>query len=156
MTHQPTAAGDGRTPPPPIILFDGVCNLCSAWVRWIVPRDPHGVFRFASLQSQAARDAILGATGGASAHLPDSIVLLDEQGLHTQSDAVLRIVRRLGLPYALLAATGIVPRVLRDAVYRIVASNRYRWFGRRETCLLPAPGIASRFLDAEEPPPADR
>ena len=154
MTPEATASRDsGDAPATPVVLFDGVCNLCNGWVRWIIPRDPRGVFRFASLQSQAARDALRQGRHDDPAALPDSIVLLDEQGLHVESDAVLRIARRLGLPYSLLAASRIVPRVLRDAVYRTVARNRYRWFGRRESCMLPPPGVASRFLDAVEPPP---
>jgi predicted DCC family thiol-disulfide oxidoreductase YuxK len=152
MTPEPTASRDpGDAPATAVILFDGVCNLCSAWVRWVIPRDPRGVFRFASLQSQAAQDAIARATAGAPAPLPDSIVLLDQEGLHVESDAVLRIVRRLGRPYSLLAAAGIVPRVIRDAVYRTIARHRHRWFGRRDTCMLPSPETASRFLDAGEP-----
>jgi len=134
----------------PVILFDGVCNLCNAWVRWVIRRDPTGVFRFASLQSPAAQDLIRGASDGI-ATLPDSIVLVDEQGVHVESDAVLRVLRRLGLPYSLCWAARVVPPVMRDAAYRTVARHRYRWFGRRDTCMLPSSGVASRFLDAAEP-----
>ncbi len=139
----------------PVILFDGVCNLCNGWVRWVVARDPRGVFRFASLQSQAARDVLRHAGSDAAAPRPDSIVLVDEQGLHVESDAVLRVLSRLGPPYSLLVAARLVPRIVRDVVYRTVARNRYHWFGRRETCMLPSPGMASRFLDADNAPVSD-
>jgi len=149
MTLEPTSPADAA-PATPVVLFDGVCNLCNGWVRWVIDRDPDAVFRFASLQSQAARDAIRrAAAGGTPDSLPDSIVLVDAEGLHTESDAVLRIFGRLGFPYALLGMGRAVPRPVRNAFYRLVATHRYRWFGRRETCAIPTPGIASRFLDTD-------
>ena len=165
------------------MLFDGVCNLCNAAVAWLVERDPDGVFRFASLQSEAARGLLRGGErpdggdpvgseargtkgdgrrdddpgGGASSEpgrggggAPGSVVLVDEEGVHERSDAVLRIARRLGLPWSLLTVGFIVPRFLRDAVYRWVARNRYRWFGRREACMVPGSEVAGRFLDGGE------
>jgi predicted DCC family thiol-disulfide oxidoreductase YuxK len=136
----------------PLILFDGVCNLCNAWVRWVVERDKQGVFRLASLQSEAARRALADARPSVSAaQLPDGVVLMDEDRLYTQSDAALRVARRLGLPYSLLALAILVPRPVRDALYRFVARNRYRWFGRRSVCMTPTPELAARFLDADEP-----
>jgi predicted DCC family thiol-disulfide oxidoreductase YuxK len=122
----------------PVILFDGECNLCHASVNWVIAHDPQAIFRFASLQSYAA--------GG----LPNSVVLIDEEGVHTHSTAALRIARRLGFPYSLLAVFTPVPKFLRDAVYNFVAAHRYRWFGRRESCLLPTPELAARFLDRVE------
>ncbi len=137
----------------PLVLFDGVCNLCNASVRWIIRRDRDAQFRFASLQSQAAAAAIAAAGGPAGAgEQPDSIVLIDEAGVHTRSDAALRIARRLPPPYSLLAVGRFVPRPIRDAVYRVIARYRYRWFGRLEACAVPDPELASRFLDAGESP----
>lgn len=138
----------------PVILFDGVCNLCNASVRWVLDRDARAVFDFASLQSVAARRLLEAARvdGGTDA-LPDAIVLIDRDGVHTGSAAAARIARRLGLPYSLLGALGTaVPTFIRDPVYRLVARNRYRWFGRRDRCALPAPNHAARFLDADEVP----
>jgi predicted DCC family thiol-disulfide oxidoreductase YuxK len=132
----------------PLVLFDGVCSLCAAWVRWILARDTRGEFRFASLQSDAARAAL--AAAGARTDHPESVVLIDGDGVHMRSDAIIRIARRLGLPGAPIAAGAVVPRPLRDAVYAWVARNRYGWFGRRSECMVPAPELRSRFLDADE------
>ena len=141
----------------PLVLFDGVCNLCNSSVQWIIERDKERRFDFASLQSDAARrelDKVLGAEEIDA--LPDSIVLVDSDGVHTRSAAALRIARGLGSPYPLLALGFVLPRLIRDAVYDMVARNRYRWFGRRDTCMTPTPGVAERFLDAGEPRPPTR
>lgn len=132
----------------PVILFDGVCNLCHAAVAWILEHDTKQEFRFASLQSAAARDVL--AAAGPVGDLPDSVVLVDERGVHTRSDAALGVARRLGFPWSLLMLAAPLPRFLRDAVYAWVARNRYRWFGRRDSCLRPTPELAGRFLDAGE------
>jgi predicted DCC family thiol-disulfide oxidoreductase YuxK len=134
--------------PAPVILFDGVCNLCHAAVAWVLERDRHQVFRFASLQSNAAREVLTAA--GLTGDLPDSVILVDEQGVHTRSDAAMRIARRLGFPWSLAVLAQPLPGFLRDAGYAWVARNRYRWFGRRDTCAVPTPELASRFLDAGE------
>jgi predicted DCC family thiol-disulfide oxidoreductase YuxK len=132
-------------PKTPIILFDGVCNLCHAAVQWVIDHDPKQIFRFASLQSQAAQSLLVEL-----GPLPDSIVLVDEAGVHTRSQAAMRIARRLGLPWSLAAVGAIFPAFVRDGVYRWIARNRYSWFGRRESCRVPSPELAARFLDAEE------
>ncbi len=135
-----------------MLLFDGVCNLCNAAVHWIIKRDAGRQFRFASLRSDAARREVTRADPTASFDsLPDSIVLIDQDGIHTHSVAALRVARRLGFPYSLAALGLILPRGLRDAMYRVVARNRYRWFGREDTCMVPSPDLADRFLDADEP-----
>lgn len=134
----------GRLPSPPVILFDGVCNLCNGAVNWIMERDRKAHFRFASLQSDAAREMLATVNGGNP--LPDSIVLIDEAGVHTQSDAALRIAAKLKWPWSWLSALRIVPRVLRDAMYNVVARHRYRWFGQSDTCRVPAPHERHRFL----------
>jgi predicted DCC family thiol-disulfide oxidoreductase YuxK len=128
----------------PVILFDGVCNLCNGSVDFVIRRDAAAVFRFASLQSEAGR-ALLRKHGLPDDDL-DTMVLVDEAGVHTRSTAALRIVRRLRAPWPLLYACIVLPRPLRDAAYRLVARNRYRWFGRRETCRLPSPSEQGRFL----------
>lgn len=145
----PTGPSSGR----PLVLFDGVCNLCSAAVQWLIARDPDARLRYASLQSGAARAALekVGAPGPGS--LPDSIVFIDDEGVHVRSAAAIRIASKLGLPYSLLRGALLVPRPIRDALYRFVARNRYRWFGRREVCMRPSPDLASRFLDADEVTP---
>lgn len=141
----------------PVILFDGVCNLCNAMVRWVVEHDADGWFRFAPLQSEAARRLLdaAGAEAGAakgnsrtaSAGPGGTMALVDQDGVHFRSTAALRVAKRLEFPWSLLGWLSVVPRPLRDAVYDCVAGNRYRWFGRRATCPIPGPDLAKRFLD---------
>ena len=138
----------------PIILFDGVCNLCNSAVQWVIERDEEGRFSFASLQSDAARRELATVMDAKEIDaLPDSIVLLDSDGAHVRSAAALRIVRALGARFALLRLGVVLPRPIQDAIYDMIARNRYRWFGRRDTCMTPTPDIAARFLDANEPRP---
>jgi predicted DCC family thiol-disulfide oxidoreductase YuxK len=127
-----------------IVLFDGVCNLCNGLVRFVAANDPAGRFRFLSLQSPRAA-ALLAATGGAAEG--ESIVLLDYGRRFERSDAALHLALGLRRPWPLAFALILVPRALRDAVYRAIARNRYRWFGRRENCPLPPPWLRERFLD---------
>ena len=136
----------------PIILFDGVCNLCNSAVQWVIERDKEGRFDFASLQSDVARRELgkVMDTKEIDA-LPDSIVLLDSDGVHVRSAAALRILRGLGSWFLLLRLGVVLPGPIRDAIYDMVARNRYRWFGRRDTCMVPTPDVAARFLDADEP-----
>ena len=136
--------------PRPVILFDGVCNLCNASVRWVLKHDSREQFDFASLQSGTARRLLDAAGAPPPGSLPDAIVLIDHGGVHTGSAAATRIARQLRFPHSLLGLGAAFPAWLRDPVYRFVARNRYRWFGRREQCELPAPGDAHRFLDAHE------
>lgn len=139
----------------PLILFDGVCNLCHAAVSWVIERDRKKVFRFASLQSQAARSALAATAspGEASATRPDSVVLVDGGGVHYRSDAAIRIGRALGFPWSLAGLGALLPRPFRDGLYDGIARNRYRWFGRQNACLVPTPELRARFLDAAEPAP---
>ncbi len=132
--------------PAPIILFDGVCNLCNAAINWIIDHDPKQIFRFASLQSEAARQVHPDIDS-----LPDSIILIDEAGIHTRSTAALRIARRLGFPWSLAVLAIPLPAFFRDSIYKYIARNRYSWFGRTDTCRIPTPELASRFLDIEKP-----
>ena len=147
MTTPPIPASPASRGGHPVILFDGVCNLCNGVVQWVIEQDGEAVFRFASLQSHAAKTALRAAGVAEPDSLPDSIALLDARGVHVRSDAAIGIGRHLGFPYRLISVTRIVPRVLRDVVYDWVARNRYRWFGRRETCMMPTPDRSSRFLD---------
>ena len=128
-----------------ILLFDGVCNLCAASVRFVIRRDTRKHFRFAPLQSPQGRN-LLRRIG-----LPDDsfsgMVLVEGDDYFTQSAAALRIARRLRWPWPLLYVFTVVPRFLRDPVYRLIASNRYRWFGKRETCWVPTPELEDRFVE---------
>lgn len=132
----------------PVVLFDGVCNLCNGSVQHIIRHDPRGRFRFASLQSDAAREML--TEHGLDPDDLDTIVLVEGRRVHTKSDAALRIARRLRGPSRYWWTARFVPRPLRDAVYDWVGRNRYRWFGRRDECIVPGPGVRERFLDAEQ------
>jgi predicted DCC family thiol-disulfide oxidoreductase YuxK len=128
----------------PVILFDGVCNLCNASVHFIIRNDPRRIFRFAALQSPAAAALLQSASAGP---LPDSLVLVENNQVHTRSTAILRIARRLRSPFPLAVAFIILPTPLRDWIYNIIARRRYRWFGKRDSCMVPTPELAARFLD---------
>ena len=131
--------------PSDIIFFDGVCNLCNGFVQFIIRHDPAGRFRFAALQSEAGQ-ALLAEHGLPPVAEPESVLLLSGGQLYSHSSAVLRIARGLGGVWALAGVGGLLPRVWRDALYRFVARNRYRWFGRQESCILPTPELRARFL----------
>lgn len=128
----------------PVILFDGVCNLCSWSVRFIVARDRRALFRFAALQSPAG--ARLLSERGVDPRAVDSVMLIEGGRWYTSSDAAVRIARRLGGPWRLAGALLAVPRPLRDWAYGVVARNRYRWFGKADVCLVPSPALRDRFL----------
>lgn len=133
----------------PVILFDGVCNLCQGFVQFVIRHDPAGQFQFAALQSAAGQRLLAeqGVPAPAPGTDPDSVRLLADGRLYSHSEAVLRIARRLGSGWALLAAPGwLLPAAARDALYRYVARNRYRWFGRQQECWLPTPALKARFL----------
>jgi predicted DCC family thiol-disulfide oxidoreductase YuxK len=126
-----------------VLLFDGVCTLCNGFVRFVIERDPPGRFQFAPLQSEAASRLL----GAAPQPLPDSLVLVEDGRLFTRSTAALRVARGLRFPWPLAYVFVAVPRPLRDWVYDAVARNRYRWFGRRDVCMVPTPELQSRFLN---------
>jgi predicted DCC family thiol-disulfide oxidoreductase YuxK len=129
----------------PVILFDGVCNLCNGFVQFVIARDPQARFRFASLQSNAA--AALLNCRIQNGPIPDSVLLVEDGRIYTQSTAALRVARGLGFPWNLSYGFLIFPKPLRDAVYDWVASNRYEWFGKRAVCMVPTPDLRARFLD---------
>jgi predicted DCC family thiol-disulfide oxidoreductase YuxK len=131
-----------------IILFDGVCNLCSGVVRFVIARDPRAHFRFAALQSDAARRACaeVGATPPAAVD-PDTIIVIADGRALERSDAALAIAARLPFPWPIFGVFRLLPRALRDWLYRFVAKNRYRWFGKSETCMMPTPELRARFLE---------
>jgi predicted DCC family thiol-disulfide oxidoreductase YuxK len=129
----------------PLILFDGVCNLCNAWVRFVVRRDPAGIFRFAAQQSPTGQAIIEEHLSGAS--LLSSVILIENNSISTESDAVLQILTRLGPPWSWIALVRMLPRPARDACYRFIVRHRYQWFGRTEACQIPSADVRSRFLE---------
>ena len=139
----------GLNPNHPVLLFDGVCNLCSGAVQYIVRRQPsdtnaRGTFRFAPLQSPVA-ERLLGAINEPPPSL-DSMIVIDGGRAYQRSDAAVVIARHLRYPWRLLAAFGWIPRPLREALYRWVARNRYRWFGKKDACMMPTADLEARFL----------
>jgi len=128
----------------PIILFDGVCNLCNSTVNFIIKRDKNRTFRFAHLQSETASSFFekhqLDGKG------VDSIIFIENDRIYIKSTAVLRILRHLKIPYSLLYAFVIIPPGIRNVFYDFIAKNRYRWFGRSDKCIAPTDDIKERFL----------
>ena len=141
LTAVQTVAG----PAEPVIVFDGVCALCSRWVRFLLRFDTRGRYRFAAMQGAQGR-ALLQAHG-LDPEDPTSFLLLDAGRVWTDTDAIIRVLTGLGGAWRLLGVLRWVPRGLRDHGYRALARNRYRWFGRHGTCFLPTPEQAVRFLD---------
>ncbi|ELZ49244.1 thiol-disulfide oxidoreductase DCC [Halorubrum coriense DSM 10284] len=128
-----------------VVLFDGVCNLCNGFVQFVLPRDPDGKYRFASLQSDVG-GALLAEHDLPTDEL-ESIVLIEDGEAYVKSAAVLRIAAGLGWPYRLLSPFRYVPAAVRDGVYDFVADHRYQWFGRKDQCMLPSGDVESRFLE---------
>jgi predicted DCC family thiol-disulfide oxidoreductase YuxK len=133
--------------PAPLVLFDGVCNVCDGFANFVIDRDPAAVFRFASLQSEAGQAALLAHGRAVPSGDPETIVLIEDGRVYERSSAVLRIVRRLKGPWRLLYLLVAVPPAVRDMVYGWVARHRYGWFGRRDSCRVPTPALRARFLD---------
>ena len=129
---------------PPLILFDGVCNLCNGSVQFIIKRDKEAKFRFASLQSEAGKKIL------EQFKLPtdtfNSFILYEDGKIYTRSTAALRVFSQLK-NWKWVGALQYVPKFIRDGVYNLVARNRYRWFGKKDECMIPTPELKSRFLD---------
>ena len=129
-----------------MLLFDGVCNLCSASVRFVIAHDRRERFQFASLQSDAGKE-LMRAHGVATPEGdPSSMILIDGGRVYQRSDAALGIAKRLGFPWSLALIAYVVPRFVRDALYDFVARHRYRWFGKKDACMVPTPELRARFL----------
>lgn len=137
---------EARSPDAPVVLFDGVCNLCNASVNFLLDRDRHQRLTFASLQSDAAKALLAARDVSAPEGDPESVLLVEGGRVWSHSDAILRLSRHLPIPWRWGAVFLIVPRPLRDSVYRWIARNRYRWFGRSEVCRVPTPALRARFL----------
>jgi predicted DCC family thiol-disulfide oxidoreductase YuxK len=131
--------------PETIILFDGVCNLCSGSVQFIIKRDPEAYFKFASLQSDFGQQQL--QKFGLSQTSFHSIILIRGEKFYQRSDAALEIVRKLPGAWPVLYGFKILPRFLRDAVYNLIGSNRYKIFGKKDACWIPTPELKSRFKD---------
>ncbi|KZN24867.1 thiol-disulfide oxidoreductase DCC [Haladaptatus sp. R4] len=145
MATEPDSEEPTDGPDHPVLLFDGVCNLCNAVVRFTVRFDEAGTFRFAPLQSEVGQSLL-------SRHdLPmdefDSFVLVDGENCYTRSTAALRVCRELDGPWPLLYPLIYLPEAVRDPVYDLIAKYRYRIFGRKDECPIPPPEIRERFVE---------
>ncbi len=127
-----------------IIVFDGVCHLCSGWVRFLLRRDRAARYRFAAMQMPAGRELL--TDNGLDPDDPVSFLLLDNGRVRTDSDAIIAVLASLGGAWRMVNALRLVPALLRDPLYRLLARNRYRVFDRTEQCWLAEPEDADRFL----------
>lgn len=118
----------------PIVFYDGECALCNGFVQWVIARDRGRLFRFAPLQGETAAKAIGAPTGDPGQW---TVILLDDAGAHERSDAVLRILHRLGGIWSAVTVFRLFPRPVRDWFYRFVARHRLGWFGKAGSCRLP-------------------
>jgi len=129
-----------------IVLFDGVCNLCNSYVQWLIKRDRHDTFRFAPIQGKIGERLM--RDHKIDPMQTDSIILIQPfDGYATKSSAVLKIGRSLGGFYGVLYVFKIIPTFLRDKIYDWVARNRYKWYGKRDQCMVPTPELQAKFLE---------
>lgn len=128
-----------------IVVFDAQCLLCNRWVQFLLKHDRRGLFRFASIQGAAGQTLL--SKAGLKVEGLQTLLLVDGEQTWTHTAALLRMLHALGWPWRLAWVSWLVPAPLRDALYRWLARNRYRWFGRSETCLMPPSDYAARFLD---------
>lgn len=126
-----------------IILFDGECNLCDFSVQFIIKRDKHALYQFASKQSNAGQEILRKHRIPADL---DSFILIEGHRSFYKSSAALRVCKNLNGGWKLIYGLLIIPKPIRDICYDIVAKNRYKWFGKKDSCMLPSPDISKRFL----------
>jgi len=129
----------------PIILFDGVCNFCNSAVNFVIKRDKRSTLKFATLQSPVAQEMLL--KNNLSESDLSSFVFIEKEKIFTRSTAALKVFKYLNGLWPLMYGFIIVPVFIRDGIYKLMAKNRYRWFGKREQCMVPTPDIRARFLN---------
>ncbi len=125
-------------------MFDGVCNLCNGAVLFVIKRDAKAVFHFAALQSDFGKKQLNEL--GVSRTNFDTIILLKEGKVYKKSNAALEIAKELNGLWPMLYVFKIIPSFIRDAVYNTIANNRYKWFGKKDSCMLPTPELQARFV----------
>jgi predicted DCC family thiol-disulfide oxidoreductase YuxK len=146
VSNTPRAvSGVSPTIPTPLILYDGVCRLCTGTVLFVIKRDRRKRYRFASLQSPLGQQLL--RSFGLPPDELKTFVLVDDGGHFTKSTAALKVAAGLGGLWPVLSLLRVIPRPIRDGVYDWVARNRYRWLGRRDQCLVPVPDVRDRFVD---------
>lgn len=129
-----------------IILFDGVCNLCNGTILYVIKHDGKDMFRYAALQSEIGRKLV--SERNIDTSNVDSIILIEPGVAYfTKSDAALKIGQSFGGVWTFLSVFNLIPSGLRNIVYDFIARNRYRWFGKKEVCMIPTPELKAKFLD---------
>lgn len=127
-----------------IILFDGVCNLCNGAINFVIKRDKKDIFQFATLQSEIGQELL--SKFKIDTSKVDSIILIDGENCYVKSSAALGISKHLSGGYPLLYGFLILPKFIRNNVYDYIARNRYKWFGKKESCMIPTPELKEKFL----------
>lgn len=128
-----------------IILFDGICNLCNGSVIFVLEREKKPIFLFASIQSEAGKELLEWC--GLPSDYNQAVVLIDNGRIYLGSTAALKIGKELIFPWSILSLIGLmVPKIIRDWMYSLIANNRYRWFGKREICMVPTERLTTRFV----------
>ncbi len=133
-----------KNSPQHLLLFDGVCNLCNTSVQYVIKHDTKQKFKFASLQSDAAKEILL-QYKVKNSNL-DSIILIHKEQLFDKSSAILILLKILGGFHSILYIFIIIPKSIRDAVYNYIAKNRYKWYGKMDSCMIPSANLKNRFL----------
>ena len=128
-----------------IVVFDAQCLLCNGWVQFLLRHDRKGMFKFAAIQGAAGRQLL--AQEGLKVQGLETLLLVNGRRTWQHTAAIFRVLDALGWPWRLAWAAWVIPSFIRDPLYRLVARNRYRVFGRSQSCLMPAPEHAARFLD---------
>ena len=128
-----------------IVVFDAQCLLCNSWVQFLLKHDKQGIFQFAAIQGKVGGQLL--ADAGLKIEGLQTLLLVDGAQSWQHTDAILRVLHALGWPWRLAGIARLIPAPLRDALYRLIARNRYQWFGKSERCLMPDPAVAARFLD---------
>lgn len=129
----------------PVIVFDGVCNLCNAAVQFVIRHDKKKQFHFASLQGEYGQKVLAGLPKSYSSL--KTFILLEDGKVFTRSTAALKVAKKLAAPVNWLYGLIIVPIFIRDAVYNFISKNRYKWFGKKDACMIPTTALKERFLN---------
>lgn len=127
-----------------IVLFDGVCNFCNGAVNWLIEHDEAGYFKFAALQSEVGQE--ITAKHGIDRNDTDSVILVEDEKIYTYSTAALRIAGKLNGAWSWAHALIVIPRPIRDFLYKLFAKYRYKLFGKQDACMMPTPEVRARFL----------
>ncbi len=128
----------------PIVLFDGVCNLCNGAVQFIIRHDKNEKFLFASLQSEIGKRIL--SSNNLSRDDLKTFLLIEDERVYTKSTAALRVIKQLNGFISILYTFNVIPKFIRDSIYDLVAKNRYNWFGKKDECMIPTPQLKARFL----------